>query len=187
MDKQKIEQIEEEIKNLHLNNSDESVRSFWSIHVKTVIDETKRMARKYGADLEIVWLSAIFHDLGQFEDLKTHEEISVKKAKKILKEKGFSDDTVNKVCQTILTHRVNKYKPETLEQKILATADAMSHFKAPHYIWLSRASKKSLEELFTKLDKKIERDYMEKIFFDAERESIKKEYDILKDWFAFKL
>jgi putative nucleotidyltransferase with HDIG domain len=187
MDSKKIEQLEKEIEQLHLNDPDESIRTFWQIHVKTVIAEAKRMTDKYGGNLEVIWLAAILHDIGQFEDLDTHEEISARKAEEMLKEKGFSQDVIDKVSQTILTHRVNKYKPETPEQKILATADAMSHFKAPHYIWLSRASKKSLEELFTKLDKKMERDFMEKIFFDAERESVKKEYEILKNWFAFKL
>ncbi len=187
MNQPKIQQLEEEIRKSYLNNPDELVRVFWNIHIETVIREAKGMAEKYGADLEIVWLSAILHDIGQFEDLKIHEEIGAEKSRIILKEKSFSEEILEKVSQTIITHRVNKHQPETLEQKILASADAVSHFKAPHYIWMARASKKDLKGLFEKIHEKLDRDYNQKIFFEDEKKMVEEQYKMLKNWFNFKI
>lgn len=183
---EKIRKIEEEIKNLYISDSDEKISSFWFVHVKPVIDRAKNLAEKYGADKEIVWLAAILHDIGQLEALESHEEIGAKKAYEIMLEKGYKKELAEKVSEVILTHRVNQHKPENLEQKILATADAMSHFSTPHYLWLSRASKKPLLELFEKLSEKIERDYNQKIFFEDERKMVEENYKMLKNWFENK-
>ena len=187
MDQEKIEQLEEEIRNLYLNHADENWRAFWFVHVKPVIDQSKELAIKYKGDLEVIWLSAILHDFGQLEALESHEEIGSKKAYKSLIDKGYTEEIAERVKNTILTHRANKHYPETLEQKILATADAMCHFKTPHYIWLARINSQSLPELFKKVAGKIEGDFNEKIFFEEEKESIKKEYEFLKKWFKFEI
>ncbi len=84
-----------------------------------------------------------------------------------------------------MTHRCKKYKPQTLEQKILATADAISHFKPPFYLWFSTISTKPLKEQLESNLQKLERDYNEKIFFEDERNSVRKEYEVLKNWFEY--
>jgi len=196
MDIKKIEKLEEEVKELHLRtqqknhsatNKDviETYRLFWVLHLKPVIEHSKELAKKYNADLEIVWLSAIFHDIARLEDLEPHDEISSERAYNILLDKGFSKEIAVKVKKTILTHRCKNYKPETLEQKVLATANAVNHFKGPFYLWFSWISTKSFKEQLESGLLKIERDYNEKIFFKDEKRLIKKEYDILKNWFSY--
>jgi len=195
MNIKKIEKLEEEVKDLHLkpkqkNHSAtkkdivETYRLFWVIHLKPVISISKELAKKYNADLEIVWLSAIFHDIARLDDLEPHDKISSEKAYNMLLGKGFSKQIVEEVKNTILTHRCKKYKPETLEQKILATADAMNHLNSPFYFWFIWISRKSFKEQLENGLKKLERDYNEKIFFEEEKESVKKEYEILKNWFS---
>lgn len=198
MDIKKIEKLEGEVKDLHLkpkqkNHSatkqdvTETFRLFWTLHLKPVIDCSKELAKKYNANLEIVWLSAIFHDIARLEDLEPHDEISSERAYNILLDKGFSKEIATEVKKTILTHRCRNYKPETLEQKILATADAMNHFNSPFYLWFSWISTKSFKEQLESGLKKLERDYNEKIFFEEERGSVKNEYEILKNWFNYHL
>jgi len=196
METSSIEKIEEKIKNFHLNpiqknhsmtdkSTKEMYSSFWFLHVKPVIDYSKELAKKYNANIEVVWLSATLHDLVRLDDLEPHDEIGAERAYHMLLEEGFSKEIAEKVKNTILTHRCNKYKPQTLEQKVLATADAVSHFKTPFYLWFSSISAKPFKEQLEDSLQKIERDYNEKIFFEEERESVKKEYEVLKRWLKY--
>jgi len=176
-----IEEIEGEIRQKHLH--DERFAIFWKLHLKPVIDYSKDLAVKYNANQEIVWLSAILHDIARLDGLEPHDEVGAEKAYEMLIQKGFKEDMAQRVKETILTHRCKKHKPEALEQKILATADALSHFKPPFYFWFK--SQVPLEEKFSLGLLKLERDYRDKIFFDEERESVKIEYDLLRKWFSF--
>lgn len=195
---EKIAKLEEEIRNLHFNpvigqhsfsnsRTKEFYKWFWEIHVKQVIEFSKQMAVKYGADLEVVWLAAILHDIARLEDLEPHDEIGSEKAYAILLEKGFDLELAGKVESTILTHRCKKYVPETLEQKIIATADAMAHFIPPFYFWIGKYSNKSFEEVLEKNRNKLERDFNEKIFFEDEKALVSAQYEILKSWFGFQI
>ena len=196
MDENRIERLEEKIKDLHLHPKQnrhsltkrdmaETFSVFWFLHLKPVIDYSKELAKKYNANLEVVWLSAILHDLARLDDLEPHDEISSERAYDTLLKEGFTKEIAEEVKKTILAHRCKKYKPQTLEQKILATADALSHFKPPFYFWFSSISSKPLREQLEGSLQKIERDYDEKIFFEDERELVKKEYEVLKNWFEY--
>jgi len=180
----KIEAIEEEIKNLHYNplqikhsfsdaGTKELYTGFWDVHVNPVIEYSKQMAEKYKADADAIWLSAILHDIARLSDEEPHDEIGSEKAYELLLEKGFEKDLAEKVKGIILTHRCRKYPPETLEQKILATADAMAHFLPPFYFWTSKYSNLPFADQMEKFMKKMERDFHEKIFFEEERETVK--------------
>jgi hypothetical protein len=191
-----IEKLEEKIKNLHLHpkqkkhsvtkkNIVDTFSIFWLLHLKPVIDYSKKLAKKYKANLKVVWLSAILHDLARLDDLEPHDEISSKMAYDLLLREGFSKNIAEEVKKTILTHRCKKHKPQTLEQKILATADAISHFKPPFYLWFSSISSKTLKQQFESSLLKLERDYNKKIFFKDEKNLVKKEYNVLKSWFKY--
>ena len=198
MNQNNIEKLEGKIKELHLNPSQKSHSvtnknmkevwsDFWLLHLKPVIDYSKELAKKYNANLEIVWLSAILHDIARLDDLEPHDEIGSEKAYNILLEEGFNKEIAEKVKNTILTHRCRQHKPQTLEQKILATADAVSHFKKPFYLWFSYICIISFKEQMKGGLAKIGKDYNEKIFFEEEREFVKKEYEVLKNWFEYHL
>jgi putative nucleotidyltransferase with HDIG domain len=198
MDRQKIEQFEEEIKNLHYDpeiakhsfsdfETREFYNTFWDIHIKPVIEYSKQMAEKYGADAEAVWLGAILHDIARLTDEEPHDEVGSEKAYKILLEKGFDKGLAEKVKGIILTHRCRKYPPETLEQKIVASADAMAHFLPPFYLWIGKYNNKSFAETSEKNLKKIERDYDQKIFFEDEKKMVEEQYKILKNWLTYKI
>ncbi len=198
MNKEKIQQLEEEIKNLHYNptvtklsfsdvDTKEFVSLFWDIHVKPVIEYSKQMAEKYGADVEAVWAGAVLHDIARLTEEEPHDEIGSQKAYKMLLEKGFSEDFAQKVKNIVLRHRCRQYPPESLEEKIVASADAMAHFLPPFYLWIGKYSNKNFTEMSEGNLKKIERDYNDKIFFEDEKKMIEGQYEILKSWFEFKL
>lgn len=192
----KIEEVEEKVELLHLNPTQKAhsisrqspkdlFESFWFFHVKPVIDISKEMARKYGADIEIVWLAAILHDIARLNDVEPHDEISAQSAQKLLLNEGFEERVASEVSSIILTHRCENHIPVTKEQKILASADAITHFKAPFYLWFCHVSSKPFRETLEGNIKKIERDFHQKIFFDEEREQVRKQYEVLKEWLTY--
>ncbi|MFA6160191.1 MAG: HD domain-containing protein [Parcubacteria group bacterium] len=195
---EKIQQLENEIKELHYNTVNAKYRTsetedkefyglFWNFHIKPVIEYSKQMAEKYDADVEAVWLGAIMHDICRLTEENPHDELGSKKAFSILIEKGFDENIAKKVSNIILTHRCKKFPPETLEQKIVASADAMAHFLSPFYLWISRYSDNNFEEILDKNISKIDRDFNGKIFFTDEKEMVRKEYEVLKRWFEYKI
>lgn len=198
MDQQKIEQLEEEIKNLFHNadiekyhHSDADAKEFyglfWNIHIKPVIEYSKQMAEKYGADKEAVWIGAILHDIARLTDEEPHDEIGSEKAYQMLVERGFDNELTEKAKSIILTHRCRKYPPEKLEQKIVASADAMAHFLPPFYLWFAKYTSKPLSEMLESNLKKIERDFNEKIFFEDEKKMIKPQYEVLRRWLDYEI
>jgi putative nucleotidyltransferase with HDIG domain len=198
MNNKKIQQIEDEIKKLHFDTANTEYcfseaegkvfyGLFWKIHIKPVIEYSKQMAEKYGADEEAVWLGAILHDICRLTEENPHDELGSKKARSILIEKGFGNDMADKVASIVLTHSCKKFQPETLEQKIVASADAMAHFLSPFYLWLFRYSNNNFEESLEKYASGLERDFNEKIFFADEKEMVRKEYEVLRKWFEYKI
>ncbi|MBT3249330.1 MAG: HD domain-containing protein [Candidatus Pacebacteria bacterium] len=168
-----------------IKNSSKCHPWFWDEHVAVVekialkILETQAQANK-----EIVLLSVWFHDLGRaYGHNKDHDVWGAEFAKKYLTEKGFEAEIVMGVYNACLSHRVTEVKPESVEAKILATADAMSHFEEGFYLriffaWSKRMS--NYQEMKNKLMKKIERDYHQKIFFDESKEAIRPMYEAWK-------
>lgn len=193
---EKIIQIENEVKALHYNpvitkhsfselETKDFFNTFWDIHIKPVAEYCKQMAEKYQAEKEVVWLGAILHDIARLDDQEPHDEIGSEKAYKLLIDKGFDKELAEKVKGVILTHRCKKYPPTTLEQKILASADAMAHFLPPFYFWIAKYSNQSLSEMLHKNSVKIERDYNDKIFFDDEKKLIEPYYKVIKKWCSY--
>ncbi|MFH0922661.1 MAG: HD domain-containing protein [Candidatus Micrarchaeota archaeon] len=105
-------------------------------HVERVLVLCNKIGAKEGADLQILELAALLHDVGRKEedDVKgevCHAEIGAKKAAAILKEEGFDESTINAVVHCIECHRYRKNKkPESLEAKVLFDADKLDSIGA---------------------------------------------------------
>lgn len=197
MNQKKIKELEEETKKLYYNpklkkhsfskeKTKELFTTLWDYHIKPVIEMSKKMAKKYDANLEVVWLASILHDIVRLEDAEPHDVLGAKKAKNILTKRGFDKKIISEVSKAILTHRCKQYPPKNLEQKIIATADAMAHFIPPIYFWMNRFSKMTFSETLSYCHKKLERDYNEKIFFKEEKKIVKNQYEVLKNWLTYK-
>ncbi len=194
-----IKKIEEKVKLLHLAPVQQShsvtqydiqmvFSDFWFVHIKPVIDISKRIAGKYGANKEVCWLAAILHDIARLDDLEPHEEIGARNSYHLLIAEGFAENITISVCSSILHHRCrDDLIPLTKEQMILATADALAHFKSPFYFWFCSISAKPFPEQLSGCLNKIERDFRDKIFFKEERDSVRRQYELLKDWFGQKI
>jgi HD superfamily phosphodiesterase len=163
---------------------------FLSDHILVVEKCAEKLCTLYQeANKEIVLLGVWLHDmsrLGGFDE--DHHQKSAEMAEQILKESDFDQNIIQAVKHICLTHRCQEDKPETLEAKILASADAMSHFyNVFYFIPVKYYPKLSLTHIREKVEKKIERDYHDKIFFDEAREIIKPQYDAWKLLFDSKI
>lgn len=103
----------------------------WKYHLLPVIKNACMLADKYGADKDVVEVSAIFHDyadLLDFANRENHHILGAELAEGILIHDGFSQDFVDKVKLCIVNHRASVINQKFSKEEIcVADADAMSH------------------------------------------------------------
>ncbi len=120
-----IEQSEDFVSNL-LKDKLSNLYSYHNInHTLTVVRAVKELCKKEdvsGDDKEALLVAAWFHDTGYIEGYENHEKESVKIATAFLKERGQSDEFIEKVSNLILT-TVKEYIPKTHLEKIIKDAD----------------------------------------------------------------
>lgn len=89
-----------------------------------------------GADLSILELSAIFHDIGRAEQdrsrgLVCHAEKGASRARSIMEKHGIDEETIFRVIKCIRSHRFRgREKPSSLEEKVLFDADKLDSIGA---------------------------------------------------------
>jgi uncharacterized protein len=103
-------------------------------HNLRVMSLCERIGREEGADMQVLRLAALLHDIGRAEELRTkqcHAEISAREAAVLLQEEGCSAQLIATVQKAILTHRFRKQNPPTtLEEQILFDADKLDSIGA---------------------------------------------------------
>jgi uncharacterized protein len=116
-------------------------------HVERVCRLAVRIARAEGADLFIVRMAALLHDIGRAEESRAnsagdiHEELSVRMAGPVLDRLGVPEDKKEAILHAIATHRHRRGgEPRTLEAKCLFDADKLDSLGAVgiarSYLWL---------------------------------------------------
>ncbi len=115
-------------------------------HVERVLRLALRLGETEGADLEILGLAALFHDLARESESASGGEIchaaaSADQTRELLLEHGEPQVKVEAVCHCIATHRYRDgNEPETLEAKCLYDADKLDSLGAVGvaraYLWL---------------------------------------------------
>lgn len=105
-------------------------------HVERVLVLCEKIGAIESADLRILELAALLHDIGRQEEDAArgdvcHAEIGAKKAAVILKEEGFDQNTIDAVVHCVECHRYRKNKPpQSLEAKVLFDADKLDSIGA---------------------------------------------------------
>ena len=127
----KIKRVQQIVKEILENDKSHSLAHQWD-HIKRVYNIALRIARFYQhqeiLDLEVLKLAIFLHDIGETcNNKKNHQKISALIASQILKDVGYSDETIEKVCQIIVEHssenNLSRLSPSSLESKILFDAD----------------------------------------------------------------
>ncbi|WP_068541821.1 HD domain-containing protein [Thermodesulfatator autotrophicus] len=100
-------------------------------HVKRVLRLAEHLARAEGADLDVVRVAALFHDIGRAEEKRTkgkvcHAAYGAEQVKKILARYGLPADFIERVAEAIASHRFrSKKRLKTLEARVLFDADKL--------------------------------------------------------------
>ena len=101
------------------------------LHVLRVLRMAKRVAKEYGADLDVIVPAALFHDIVMYPKndprSKRAAEESAEVAEEVLSAvEGYPKDKIPKVKEAIASHSYGHGKaPESLEAKILYDADKL--------------------------------------------------------------
>jgi len=105
-------------------------------HTERVYTLCLRIGRKEKADLEVLRLAALLHDIGREEEDRSngrvcHGEKGAALAKEILKKHGVEKEMAERIIHCIETHRFRRNRlPQSLEAKILFDADKLDSIGA---------------------------------------------------------
>ncbi len=99
-------------------------------HIIPMVKYAKKLAIKLDADVEIVELAAWLHDVGSIiYGRKDHHNTGAAEAEKILSKLKYPKEKIALIKKCIRHHRSSRNdKRKSLEEKIVAEADALSHF-----------------------------------------------------------
>jgi uncharacterized protein len=133
-------------------------------HAERILQIVEDIGQREGADLDVLRVAALLHDIGVPVNKPRHYEIGALMARGILSQLGFTEDEIEPIAHVIEAHsRYGGPDPQTIEGKILQDADAVEYVGA---IGLARAFARALEsgdysgdvsELPTLIDGLIER------------------------------
>lgn len=159
------EKIREEVLSRCIKLKESGGFDIWNEHIKYVVQNAITLAKEYGADVEIVELGALLHDIAKTskvgEEEKHHiygEEI----AEQLLAELDYPKDKIEYVKNCVLNHRGSIDRPRnTIEEQCIADADVISHFDCIPMLFSVAYQKKNLSISDGRdwVRKKLERDY----------------------------
>lgn len=105
-------------------------------HVERVLKLSEKIAKAENADIFIVKLSAILHDIAREEENRSggkvcHAELGSKIASDFLLSENLDMHTAGKVAGCVITHRFrNEHIPVSIEEKVLYDADKLDSIGA---------------------------------------------------------
>lgn len=116
----------------HKKNPKFGYYDYWNDHIKRVVYHAVNLAEKYGADVEIVELAALLHDVSmpsEYGDRSEHHIYSAEMSETLLTELNYPQDRVEKVKKCVINHSGrNAHLRSTIEEACIADADALAHF-----------------------------------------------------------
>lgn len=140
---------------------------FWNDHIKYVVKNAVELAKKYEADIEIVELGALLHDIAMPSEIGPREEHNIYGAKiadELLSKLNYPEERKERVKECVLRHRGSKDLPRnTIEEQCVADADVIAHFDCIPSVFRLAFSKDGMDMSVadgTKfVKKKLERDF----------------------------
>ncbi len=143
-------------------------------HVERVKNLALHIGKKEKADLFVLEIAALLHDIGRKEEMKCkgkfcHAEKGAELAKKLLMKYKFDQEKMKNIIHCVKTHRFRKSNsPETLEAKVLFDADKLDSIGA---IGIARnfffAGNAKLN-FYTGNEKKLNGDYKDYAYTDED-------------------
>jgi len=105
-------------------------------HVERVYNLAMNIGRKEKADLSILAVACLLHDIGRKAEMDSrgkiaHDEIGAEFSDKILHKHKIDQAAIDNILHCIVSHRFrNKHVPATIEAKVLFDADKLDSIGA---------------------------------------------------------
>ncbi len=161
----------------HKENSEDHY-DFWNEHIKYVYDESLKLAKEYNADIEIVSLGALLHDIALINrvgEKKGHHINGEIIARGILTKFNYDEKKKERVLKCIYNHRSSN-NAQSIEELCVADADILAHFDNVQMLlniaynkehlngreakeWLKEALEKDYNDLSLKTKEKYKNKY----------------------------
>jgi uncharacterized protein len=138
---------------------------YWNDHIKRVVDHAVILANKYEADLEIVELGALLHDISmpsEYGARNEHNIFSAEMTETILSELNYPKEKIEAVKKCVFNHSGgNRNQRGTIEEWCVSDADALAHFdRIPSLFSLAyNLHKMSLDEGREYVKKRLQGDF----------------------------
>jgi len=149
-------------------------------HFVPMVKYAQQLSDELGGDKEIITIAAWLHDIGSIvEGRKNHHETGAELAEKKLRKLNYPTEKIERVKNCILNHRGSREdNRDTIEEKIIAEADALSNFDNIGGIFMAAFVYEGLgqDEARVSVKKKYENKY-KKLHFEQSRKMIKPKYD----------
>lgn len=163
-------------------NSDDQY-DFWNEHIKYVYLEAVSLAKKYNADVEIVSLGALLHDIALIEqvgDRKEHHINGKVLSEKILENFGCVEDIKDRVLGCVYNHRSSK-NATNIEELCVSDADILAHFDNIPMLFNSAFNRYNLtlNEVREWMIEQFEKDYND--LSDRTKEYFKEKYNLINE------
>ena len=190
----KLHKVEQLVRELY--ESKDLARDSWAdalyaMHVPIVAEYGKQFAERFDGNRDRVVAACFLHDIADSKVSrgdKRHEEMRAEIARFILEEAGYSEQDIQIIIDDALRFHScrGEERPLTLDGKIMATADAVTHLETDFYLVAENAFREERgDSVFMPwIKEKLDRDYYNKIFFDEVRAEVKERYEFLKHHFA---
>lgn len=131
-----MENLVEKVRQIMFERLADSKGSHDFDHTERVYNMAIHLAKAEGADLEIIELSALLHDIARKEEDESNGSINhalkgAEIAREVLLELEVSESKIDRICECIARHRFrDDNNPETLEEKIIFDADKLDSIGA---------------------------------------------------------
>jgi HD superfamily phosphodiesterase len=159
----------------------------WQNHVQTVAKNAAKLSGRFGGDKDSVVAGALLHDIADIwleRDDPTFDLKSQETAENLLIKSGFSPTEIKFINEEVIAPHscLPNKKPETLEGKLMATADAVAHLTTNFYqeIYLIFFKHRKTESEYKQwVSGKLNRDFYDKIWFPQIQDELKQAYNNL--------
>lgn len=188
--KDKLIQLQNQAIDLSLKNK--AMSWFVETHIKLVEKNALWLLEKLPqANREVVLAAVWLHDIMRVLDQEMAKDNSgdhaiegAKFAEKMIDQLEINNPEKDLILEAIRCHSCKKELPQSLEAKIIASADAMAHMYPEFFLGLLKYDQSfEISEMKSFAVKKIEKDLNNKIFFDFAKDHIKDNYNKIKAFF----
>lgn len=169
---------------------------FYRMHQKEVLKYAIKLLKLYPeANKEVVIISCWLHDFSYYHvkdksafdnQRKIHHIESAKLAGDILSKHRLTVGEIGQIKSCILSHRNSPpYLAKTIEEKIVAVSDTLSHFGSVFYFtYLKFYPEKSIDDMVKDDLEKLARDKRDFKLLPGSEKLVKKEYETIKKLLA---